>query len=379
MSGQPEPTESVSHRAVLPRIPGWPSGLLPWWGAVLVAVTATLVGFAYHAGAGTGELGAVFATFYVLGCLAAVLLVRRSGIFATVIQPPLILFISVPSAYFLMHSGQISGLKDILINCGYPLIERFPLMFFTSVAVLAIGVARWYLDKQSAGSAEVSESTASDGPDLAERVARRLRRSQDPDAEERPARRSRRPREATARNAQERELRRTRTGQPSRARHNRPPESDIAASAAAADRRERAATRERYGRPRPDEDLRDAPPRRARRTRDAAARDPRESRQPRRTPPPSRSRAEDAPDPYERPRRRREYDSPYADYQPGYRPPRPEDRYPQYPDHPEPPRRAASEGAHHPVSRVRYRSTDDDRRTEHRTRPRASHRRDDWE
>ncbi|MEH3129955.1 MAG: hypothetical protein PGN27_08360 [Mycolicibacterium neoaurum] len=374
MSGQPEPTESVSHRTVLPRIPGWPSGLLPWWGAVLVAVTATLVGFAYHAGAGTGELGAVFATFYVLGCLAAVLLVRRSGIFATVIQPPLILFISVPSAYFLMHSGQINGLKDILINCGYPLIERFPLMFFTSVAVLAIGVARWYLDKQSADSAEVAESANSDAPDLAERVARRLRRSQDPDAEEQPARRPRRPRETPARAPQE--PRRTR--QPSRARHNRPPESDIAASAAAADRRERAAARERYGRPRPDDEPRDTPPRRARRTREASARDPREPRQPRRTPPPSRSRAEDAPDPYERPRRRREYDSPYGDYQPGYRS-RSEDRYPDFPDYPEPPRRGATEGAHHPVSRVRYRSTDDERRTEHRTRPRASHRRDDWD
>lgn len=368
----------MSHRTVLPRIPGWPSGLLPWWGAVLVAVTATLVGFAYHAGAGTGELGAVFATFYVLGCLAAVLLVRRSGIFATVIQPPLILFISVPSAYFLMHSGQISGLKDILINCGYPLIERFPLMFFTSVAVLAVGVARWYLDKQSADAAEVAESANPDAPDLAERVARRLRRTQDPDAEEQPARRSRRPRQTAARAGQERETRRTRAGQPSRARHNRPPESDIAASAAAADRRERAATRERYGRPRPDEEPRDTPPRRARRTREPSARDPREPRQPRRTPPPSRSRAEDAPDSYERPRRRREYDSPYADYQPGYRP-RPEDRYPEYPDYPEPPRRAATEGAHHPVSRVRYRSTDDERRTEHRTRPRASHRRDDWD
>ncbi|SDE47434.1 hypothetical protein SAMN04488581_4105 [Mycolicibacterium neoaurum] len=368
----------MSHRTVLPRIPGWPSGLLPWWGAVLVAVTATLVGFAYHAGAGTGELGAVFATFYVLGCLAAVLLVRRSGIFATVIQPPLILFISVPSAYFLMHSGQIGGLKDILINCGYPLIERFPLMFFTSVAVLAVGVARWYLDKQSADAAEVAESTDPDAPDLAERVARRLRRTQDPDAEEQPARRARRPRQTGARAAQEREPRRARAGQPSRARHNRPPESDIAASAAAADRRERAATRERYGRPRPDEEPRDTPPRRARRTREPSARDPREPRQPRRTPPPSRSRAEDAPDSYERPRRRREYDSPYADYQPGYRP-RPEDRYPEYPDYPEPPRRAATEGAHHPVSRVRYRSTDDERRTEHRTRPRASHRRDDWD
>jgi len=28
---------------------------------------------------------------------------------------------------------------------------------------------------------------------------------------------------------------------------------------------------------------------------------------------------------------------------------------------------------------VRYRSTEEERHTEHRTRPRASHRRDDWE
>ncbi len=367
----------MSHRTALPRIPGWPSGLLPWWGATLVAVTATLIGFAYHAGAGTQELGAVFATFYVLGCLAGVLLVRRSGIFAAVIGPPLILFVAVPTSYFLMHSSQISGLKDILINCGYPLIERFPLMFFTSAAVLLIGLARWYLDKQSADSvAELQGGTASD---LAEKVARRFTRSSpaEPETEDRPrpARRARKPRDTAAR--EPRDPRRTRTGEPSRARHNRPPESDIAASAAAADRRERAAARERYGRPRRDDDrpLRDDAPRQPRRPRDTAGRDPREPReprQPRRTPPPSRGRA-DTPDPYERPRRRREYDSPYPDYEPGYRS-RPDDRYP------EPPRRGgATDGGHHPVSRVRYRSTDDERRTEHRSRPRTSHRRDDWD
>ena len=61
---------------------------------------------------------------------------QQSGLFTAVIQPPLMLFVVVPSAYFLLHSSEIDGLKDILINCGYPLIERFPLMFFTSAAVL---------------------------------------------------------------------------------------------------------------------------------------------------------------------------------------------------------------------------------------------------
>ena len=71
--------------------------------------------------------------------------VRQSGIFTAVIQPPLILFVAVPGAYFLFHGGEIDGVKDMLINCGYPLIERFPLMFFTSAMVLLIGLARWYM------------------------------------------------------------------------------------------------------------------------------------------------------------------------------------------------------------------------------------------
>ena len=66
--------------------------------------------------------------------------VRQTGIFNAVIQPPLILFVSVPGAYFLFHGGTMDGLKDLLINCGYPLIERFSLMFFTSAIVLFIGL-----------------------------------------------------------------------------------------------------------------------------------------------------------------------------------------------------------------------------------------------
>ena len=91
----------------------------------------------------------VFAASYVLGCIFAVLAVRQSGIFTAVIQPPLILFVAVPTAYFLFHGGQLGGIKDLAINCGYPLIERFPLMFFTSAAVLLIGMGRWYYGMSS--------------------------------------------------------------------------------------------------------------------------------------------------------------------------------------------------------------------------------------
>ena len=130
---------TADHRSVHPNIPG-----VPWWGAVLIAVTATAIGFAFDAGSGDKELSLVFAAAYVVGCILAVLAVRQSSVFTAVIQPPLILFVTVPGAYFLFHGSTFTGLKDVLINCGYPLIERFPLMFFTSAAVLLIGMARWY-------------------------------------------------------------------------------------------------------------------------------------------------------------------------------------------------------------------------------------------
>lgn len=131
---------AADHRSALPRVPG-----IPWWAAAIVAVVVTALGVAYDAGSGSDALGAVFATCYVLGCVAAVVAVRQSGIFTAVIQPPLILFVAVPFAYFVITGSTFTGIKDTLINCGYPLIERFPLMFFTSATVLLIGMIRWYL------------------------------------------------------------------------------------------------------------------------------------------------------------------------------------------------------------------------------------------
>ncbi len=127
-----------SHRSIVPNIPG-----APWWGAVLIAVSTTALGYAFDAG--HKDLTHVFAGFYIVGCIAAVLAVRQSGVFTAVIQPPLILFITVPGAYWLFHSAKIGKFKDLLINCGYPLIERFPLMLGTAGTVLLIGLIRWYI------------------------------------------------------------------------------------------------------------------------------------------------------------------------------------------------------------------------------------------
>ena len=150
-----QPTLSADERSAFPHRAG-----VPWWAAVLIAVVATLAGFAIEAGFGHQELGFVFAGCYALGCIAAVLLVRQSGIFTAVIQPPLLLFVTVPLAYFLLHGSAFNGLKDVAISCGYPLVERFPLMLFTSAMVLLIGLVRWY----SAISAPTGRQPAAPAP-----------------------------------------------------------------------------------------------------------------------------------------------------------------------------------------------------------------------
>lgn len=177
---------------------------------MVIAVTATAIGFAYDAGSGGKELSAAFSTMYVLGCLFAVLAVRQAGIFTAVIQPPLILFFAVPTAYFLFHSGDIGGLKDVLINCGYPLIERFPLMFFTSAVVLLIGMARWYF---GAASPRAARAKADEPADTTEPPRRRH-------SIERSARTTRSGKTVRS----DRPVKRTAT---TRSRHARPPDTEI--------------------------------------------------------------------------------------------------------------------------------------------------------
>jgi hypothetical protein len=327
---------------VVPHIPGVPS-----WGAVLIAVTGTAIGFAFDAGSGAKELTSVFSAAYVLGCLAAVLAVRHSGLFTAVIQPPLILFASVPTAYFLFHGSAISGLKDLAINCGYPLIERFPLMFFTTAGVLLIGMGRWYHGMTIRRGAPRDDVHDDEGhTSVMSKITSMLTRTEDDDLDEAPVSRrkqhsidrptkSAKPAAGTARSRGGRPVRRT---EPSRSRHTRPPETEIIDPVSERPRRPRTSRAE----PPPPE------PRRRPRTPS--------TREPRRQPPPSDRRSA-----YQRPERRSRFD----DFEPF-----------------EPHGDSGSNGVngtHHPVSRVRYRSADDgDGRPEYRT-PRSARQAEAWE
>jgi uncharacterized protein DUF6542 len=318
---------------------------------VLLAVTLTAVGFAYDAGSGAKELSTVFAAAYAVGCVAAVLAVRQAGLFTAVIQPPLILFVAVPTAYFLFHGSQITGIKDTLINFGYPLIERFPVMFFTSAAVLLIGMARWYYGMSTRRAAPASSTEESTGTGLTSKMSSLFnRQSADSDediadADETEAPRRRHTVERPSRPAKAAAANSTRTGRPakrvtpSRSRHARPPDTEIIEPVA-----------ERPRRPRSSRQTESPPPAEPRRR-------PRTSSTGRKAVPPSADRRTG----YDRTERRRRYD----DYEP------------------QEPHGTNGNGTHHPVSRVRYRGDADDaeRRTEYRTPPRSRRERepDSWE
>ncbi len=355
---------AADHRSIIPNISG-----VPWWAAVVVAVTGTAAGFAFDAGSGK-ELTTVFSALYVAGCVAAVLAVRQSGVFTAVIQPPLILFCAVPGAYWLFHGAKFTGLKDLLINCGYPLIERFPMMLFTSGGVLVIGIIRWVLGMVIRPVETTDADAASDDAEPAGLVGRLAslfaglgRETANDDTADKAAKRAHAVRRSAKpeRSARSADARRTaKRPAASRSRHIRPPLDEAADPTVDRARRSRRPTRTReFDGP--------EPPRRGRAPRDPDLRG-RPSREIRRDPHSRKAQ----------PTRRGSRFDPYEPIEP-YEPVTP----------PEPRRRSVPNGAsgatatHHPISQVRYRSSGpaDDSRGEPPSRPQRSREpgADSWE
>ncbi|WP_442903064.1 DUF6542 domain-containing protein [Gordonia sp. 852002-10350_SCH5691597] len=131
----------VDQQSVLPNVRG-----IPWWGAVLVAAAFTAVGAIIDANH-SEALGSVFNFFYLVGCVVAVLAVRRRALFTAVAQPPLIAFgVGVITLYGL-NADEASGLKSLIFKVLLPIANDFPWILFTFLVTLALGVGRWYITR----------------------------------------------------------------------------------------------------------------------------------------------------------------------------------------------------------------------------------------
>lgn len=140
----------VDQQSVLPNVRG-----IPWWGAVLVAAIFTAVGAVIDANQ-NDSLGSVFNFFYLVGCVLAVLAVRRRALFTAVAQPPLIAFgVGVITLYGL-NADDASGLKSLIFKVLLPIANDFPWILVTFLVTLALGVGRWYTTR---GQAETESPT----------------------------------------------------------------------------------------------------------------------------------------------------------------------------------------------------------------------------
>ena len=126
----------LDQRSVISTVSG-----VPWWGALACAVIAITIGYMVDALAGT-ELTMFFSTMFLIGCLVAALVVQNKSIFTAMVQPPLLMIVSVPLAYKTFATGPTRGLKSLVLDMALPLIDRFPTMVITTLAVWIIGAFR---------------------------------------------------------------------------------------------------------------------------------------------------------------------------------------------------------------------------------------------
>ncbi|MCZ4548460.1 DUF6542 domain-containing protein [Gordonia rubripertincta] len=167
----------LDEQSALPTAPG-----VPWWGAVLIAVGLTTVGAVIAVSGDETNLGFSFKALYVVGCVAAVLAVRRRALFTAVAQPPLVLFgVAVIALYFLV-SDSGAGLKKLVFDVALPVAKLFPLMGWTFVVVFAIGAARyWFTHPKNAGKpASSRRSTAKKATATKSESTARPRRASSP-------------------------------------------------------------------------------------------------------------------------------------------------------------------------------------------------------
>ena len=135
---------------------------IPWWGAIALATVVTALGAAIDASNNNG-LGSIFKFCYLVGCLAAALLVRRRALFTAAVQPPLIAFaVGIITLYTLNAEQASSGLKSLIFQVLIPIANIFPWLAITFVLTLGIVLGRWYITRDAQPAAAESDDSDKD-------------------------------------------------------------------------------------------------------------------------------------------------------------------------------------------------------------------------
>ena len=188
----------VGEASAFPSVRG-----LRWWAVLVLALVLTAGGVAADV-LRAGTLGFVFLAAYPAGCILAALLAQRRDLFVPMVQPPLLLAVSVPVAVAATGSLPTSGgLVSTALAVGAPLINGFPAMAITTAVCVLIGVVRMRAQPYRSERAEARREPVRSGPSPSK--ARREPPEPDPVREREQAERERRRVQERARAERDRE------------------------------------------------------------------------------------------------------------------------------------------------------------------------------
>jgi hypothetical protein len=123
---------------------------IPWWAAAFCALGLAVIG-AFTDLERLNRLGVLFEVCYFLGCLFAVVAVQRKGLFGPMVQPPLILAVTVPGIISAIGSHPTGGgVVATALAVGTPLINGFPAMAITTGVTLTVGILRLIIQRRPA-------------------------------------------------------------------------------------------------------------------------------------------------------------------------------------------------------------------------------------
>jgi hypothetical protein len=152
------PTD-VGEASAFPGVRG-----MRWWAVLLLALVLTAGGVAADV-LRSGTLGVIFLAAYPGGCILAAVLAQRRDIFVPMVQPPLLLAVSVPVA--IAATGTLpgsGGMVSTALAIGAPLINGFPAMAVTTLVCVLIGVVRIRVQRWRPAGAEDRREPVRSGP-----------------------------------------------------------------------------------------------------------------------------------------------------------------------------------------------------------------------
>lgn len=160
----------------------------PWWAACLLPLVLTSVCIVIDLLV-QSKPGLVFVAGYIVSSLLAVALVRRASLFGPMVQPPLIIAITIPTLVMVTGTGFDSGDsgRNVMLSVVTPLINSFPAMAAATVLVLVAGLLRMHVLERprSGGTASKTDRPQPAQSESAGAPKARGRRNARPDEDQR--------------------------------------------------------------------------------------------------------------------------------------------------------------------------------------------------